>query len=316
MRGLPHHARGYVPAVRDSPPPPGPPEAAQTDAPPSDERRVAVLLTVGDDTLPEYESLRRHARAAGRPLLVLTARTPEPAAIPIGSPVHLLGHRSGVKAATKLAWTHPGGVASVALVGGASLPSDVAAELHRRGLPLLVLPDDDIEVAAGPLLRFWERWDAERVLLATTLTHDTAEVPRARRLLRSVLADVPLLSASRADDAELATSELVTNVVVHARTPAALRVTQRGDVLTITVRDAGPRQDAEPRLDHGRGLSLVAAVADRCGGWTDERGTTVWCWFDGRQPVTAPPDAPVVGSSAAHGSTAGAAAAPSEHESR
>jgi anti-sigma regulatory factor (Ser/Thr protein kinase) len=75
-------------------------------------------------------------------------------------------------------------------------------------------------------------------------------------------------------------SELVTNVVQHAGTPA--RVTMElADRLLVTVEDTGtwstPRTTRE---DHsavqGRGLALVAAVSDAMGHARGVEGSTVW----------------------------------------
>jgi anti-sigma regulatory factor (Ser/Thr protein kinase) len=75
-------------------------------------------------------------------------------------------------------------------------------------------------------------------------------------------------------------SELVTNVVQHAGTPA--RVTMElADRLLVTVEDTGtwstPRTAPEDHLAaQGRGLALVAAVCDAMGHTRGVDGSTVW----------------------------------------
>ncbi|WP_328332815.1 MULTISPECIES: ATP-binding protein [unclassified Streptomyces] len=92
---------------------------------------------------------------------------------------------------------------------------------------------------------------------------------------------------SSADVAELLTSELVTNALVH---------TDRGAVVTAGVGPAGLRVEVrdftngqpEPRgatdeSTHGRGLLLVQALADAWGVRTHEVGKSVWFELEGGQ---------------------------------
>lgn len=82
------------------------------------------------------------------------------------------------------------------------------------------------------------------------------------------------------DAAELATSELVTNAVLHARTDVELALARNGDGLRVEVSDRstmmpaprGFREDATT----GRGLSLVRALAQDAGVDVDDDGKTVW----------------------------------------
>lgn len=91
------------------------------------------------------------------------------------------------------------------------------------------------------------------------------------------------------ETAELALSELVTNVVMHARTTAEVTLHLGGGVLSVAVRDWGgavaavepawPVElpgDDDPLLVFGRGLGLVAALVDRWGTGRDLTGTTAW----------------------------------------
>ena len=81
------------------------------------------------------------------------------------------------------------------------------------------------------------------------------------------------------DLAVLLTSELVTNAVVHARTPVRLTV-YLDEVLTVEVADGSPvlpvAHGVSPEEDRGRGLSLVARLADRWGSRREGDGKVVW----------------------------------------
>lgn len=100
----------------------------------------------------------------------------------------------------------------------------------------------------------------------------------ARRAVRQFLAEAGAGPRSQ-EVAELLVSELVTNVMEHARTTARVSVSVADDIARIEVTDDGP---GEPRLtdrdyDHGYGLWLVDCLAQswgvsRRGGWDK----TVW----------------------------------------
>lgn len=114
--------------------------------------------------------------------------------------------------------------------------------------------------------------------------------PRAagavRRFLREQLDSWGVVDDT-IDSAALCASELVNNVVMHARSPFRLDVHLEAGVLTVTVRDVGvgPDDDEEahapvPEDDtmrvFGRGLTLVDAIADRWGSNRDGSGTIAW----------------------------------------
>ncbi|HEY3733351.1 MAG TPA: ATP-binding protein [Streptosporangiaceae bacterium] len=109
-----------------------------------------------------------------------------------------------------------------------------------------------------------------------------AIVPSARRFVRGVLDGRP-----RAHDLELIASEMISNAIRH--TPAGAP----GGTFTLTVQ-AGRRQarievsgpasgewqhdrDAGcPDDEDGRGLAIIAALADTFGHHADSAGQTVW----------------------------------------
>jgi pimeloyl-ACP methyl ester carboxylesterase/anti-sigma regulatory factor (Ser/Thr protein kinase) len=162
---------------------------------------------------------------------------------------------------------------------------------------------EDPTATAQRLQEFWDRWQP-RPLLSLSLSHDTSSVPRARRAVRRALDS--LLAGRDLDDAELLTSELVSNALVHATAPVELGCAQRGAMVEIVVSDSGPGArsatgDAGLRRDHhGRGLTIVERVAHRCGWRAGPSGTSVWCWL--------PVSRPSAGSGWTHGAAAGASA--------
>ena len=84
---------------------------------------------------------------------------------------------------------------------------------------------------------------------------------------------------SLVDTATLLTSELATNVVLHARTGFRLSIVLDGD-LTIEVWDGSTTEpvsgEMDPSAERGRGLQVIQALADRWGTRPDGEGKTVW----------------------------------------
>ncbi|MFI0711447.1 ATP-binding protein [Streptomyces inhibens] len=117
------------------------------------------------------------------------------------------------------------------------------------------------------------------------LPHIPEAVSVVRRRVRTVLADWNL-APDLAEDALLVISELITNAVVHALPPAALRLSRVGAdgrcALRVEVTDAGPvaadgRPAVEPYADeHGRGLGIVTALSAECGTRVHAGGITRW----------------------------------------
>ncbi len=101
---------------------------------------------------------------------------------------------------------------------------------------------------------------------------------------------------SLGDSAAVCTSELVTNAVVHARSPFRLAVERRPAELVITVEDTSttgvPAARRPGRFSEGgRGLILVDALSSRWGYRVGGRGKVVWCSFATRRgPASAGPD--------------------------
>ncbi|MDO0927214.1 ATP-binding protein [Streptomyces sp. TG1A-8] len=126
---------------------------------------------------------------------------------------------------------------------------------------------------------------------------DPAEVGRARRWVRSRLAGLGTgADESLTETVVLLVSELVTNAVVHTGRPAVLRLSLPGaaaqgaapPAVRLEVADSSSRPPA-PRCagrdaTGGRGLALVACLADRWGWSPDGVGKSIWCELDPCSP--------------------------------
>ena len=110
-----------------------------------------------------------------------------------------------------------------------------------------------------------------------------APISDARHLVMSYL-DVRGMPPALVADAALATSELVTNALVHGRPPIELRLRLEGTEVLVEVRDRATYQPRKLRPDetdeHGRGLQIVAAISTRWGTRPTEHGKAVWCVLD------------------------------------
>jgi anti-sigma regulatory factor (Ser/Thr protein kinase) len=83
------------------------------------------------------------------------------------------------------------------------------------------------------------------------------------------------------DDVQLLLTELITNVIIHARTDFQVRVESSGDGVRVEVIDGNPTMPAAgtlaPGALSGRGLTLVESVASRWGAQHKKGdGKTVW----------------------------------------
>jgi anti-sigma regulatory factor (Ser/Thr protein kinase) len=89
------------------------------------------------------------------------------------------------------------------------------------------------------------------------------------------------------EDALLVISELIANVIDHARTPFRLTVHPDdpiGPTLQVAVEDSSTalpvQQPYEPYAVRGRGLQIVDQIATRWGYQTHHNGKTVWATLD------------------------------------
>ncbi|WP_405614003.1 ATP-binding protein [Streptomyces sp. NBC_01508] len=108
-------------------------------------------------------------------------------------------------------------------------------------------------------------------------------IPATRQFVREAVIDWAL--ADRLDDVLLCVSELATNALVHGVPPGRgyrLRLWLLADgVFRIEVHDSGDGRPSvrEPYGESGRGLMLVAALADKWGVGERDPGKIVWCEF-------------------------------------
>jgi anti-sigma regulatory factor (Ser/Thr protein kinase) len=109
--------------------------------------------------------------------------------------------------------------------------------------------------------------------------HHTAP-SAARRLVRDAC-DIWLLPPEVREIAELVCTELVTNAVEHAHSSSQLTLTCTRSTLRLSVRDYCPTPIPRPRpIDvnafRGRGLHLVACLAQVWGVHQQPDGKTIW----------------------------------------
>ncbi|MCU1400306.1 MAG: hypothetical protein JWN62_3415 [Acidimicrobiales bacterium] len=111
-----------------------------------------------------------------------------------------------------------------------------------------------------------------------TLDGVPSDAALARAAVLDMLSDqVPVVMVR---DAVLMTSELVSNVVLHAPGVAVLRASLEGGTLRVEVEDSSPLlpvvTDDGPRIVGGHGLRLIADLASDWGVRLGGLGKTVW----------------------------------------
>ena len=120
-----------------------------------------------------------------------------------------------------------------------------------------------------------------------------SSVPAAREWVTELLGQAP---AQLCQTAALLVSELATNVVRHAGTPqfvVDVEFTGADGRLWVGVTDTGaglpvPRTP-DVTAEHGRGLQLVASLADRWGAQRRRSTREKTVWFELNDPPTAGP---------------------------
>ena len=107
-------------------------------------------------------------------------------------------------------------------------------------------------------------------IVELSLPNDARAAGRARRTVRDTLTRWRL--PSLIDGCVLAVSELVTNALRHGRPPIGMLVRRGAHDVRLDVQDADPHQaegqrsgNAKDTAESGRGLDIVAALADATG---------------------------------------------------
>jgi anti-sigma regulatory factor (Ser/Thr protein kinase) len=115
--------------------------------------------------------------------------------------------------------------------------------------------------------------------LELQLPHTTESVRRARRTIAAFL-DPSEVPVSVVDDLLLLVSELVTNAVVHAGSPAVVRLDADVERIKVAVADRDGQApnitDPDPLSSSGRGVLLVDRLAARWGVEPQCEGKVVW----------------------------------------
>ena len=121
---------------------------------------------------------------------------------------------------------------------------------------------------------------AQQQIQSATFPRQLRSAPLARHFVTEAIGRHPA-----ADDAVLLTSELVTNVLVHARDATAVTVIATVTAALIRVDVHDDRQTGIPhwreagdQAEDGRGFQIVNALARRWG-FTREQDRTC-CWFE------------------------------------
>lgn len=252
----PSHAAAITEAVRRSVP--SPRFFAELDA----ATTLGELLVDGKFDMGTFDSVvgaltRQAAESHGRVRVY-------------GEMVDLLWEQGNVAGALELErmWNTLGEVVPLSLLCAYS--STLTAE---PGLATAVATVCDLHceiVSTGPSL---ERAEAARWF------PNGAHIPRHARLF---VAET-LSSWGReelVDDAVLVTTELVTNAIMHARSPFTVSIRRNDGSVTIGVGDRAPvpvsHQVPEPSDVSGRGLLLVDALSDSWGQSVEADGKLVW----------------------------------------
>jgi anti-sigma regulatory factor (Ser/Thr protein kinase) len=116
-------------------------------------------------------------------------------------------------------------------------------------------------------------------VLSVDLPPEPSSATRARALTRDRLGES--CSPDTLETVALLVTELVTNAILHARTPLQLTVEARPGYLRICVVDESRDQPAVRHFETdavtGRGLALVEQLASSWGVDQTPSGKAVWC---------------------------------------
>lgn len=190
----------------------------------------------------------------------------------------------------------PGPADDLAAAFALDVPDDFdtdawAAALWRThpGLPIAFAWSNPGTTSWAPQCSRWlerttspvpDHWGWSRRHLGAALPADASAASIARQLVRAL--DVGDDDPEFVDSLVLAVSELATNAARHGRPPVRLDVVAHGSGVYLGVQDDGSdhlprRREAHDFEEAGRGLSIVAAVADWWGVTAQADRVLVWC---------------------------------------
>jgi anti-sigma regulatory factor (Ser/Thr protein kinase) len=161
----------------------------------------------------------------------------------------------------------------------------------------VVAAHDDLDALADTAMELASGSDDAALLLVKVPTDVDSrsrtvvvEVPRERALLLDVRGQARRAMRSWqlldevVDTATLLASELATNALVHGLGRVELRLRLTRDRLVLEAVDSGHhmprRRRAGDEDEGGRGLQLVASLADRWGARATDEGKVVWAELD------------------------------------
>ena len=161
-------------------------------------------------------------------------------------------------------------------------PVDRVRDELLAGMQLPLDHDDDVAL----LVVHVPQWLGERALLfrsaAVDLVGGTEIAAHARAFASGVLRSWQL-GDELCDTGVLAVSELVANAAIHGRPPVRLRLRRTDRRLIVDVCDGDDhlprRRLAEATDEDGRGIGIVASLADSWGCRQLPEGKSVWCEF-------------------------------------
>lgn len=175
------------------------------------------------------------------------------------------------------------GIAALAdAISGADRPLEEFADVVLQRLELDSLGgDDDVALLLARSAPATTAGSPERSM---RLQLSSGEEParRARAYANGVLSAWRLPQALR-EDIVVVVGELVANAVLHSGVAQEMRLRRTARRVVLEVLDRSPRapqpRPADPQAESGRGLHLVAQLADRWGARPLDGGKSVWCEF-------------------------------------
>lgn len=116
------------------------------------------------------------------------------------------------------------------------------------------------------------------------LPSDASSLREGRRFVAKTLREWRV-DETRIEPVLLVANELVANAIVHARSAPVLSLAEAGSDLMLRVADSSPSAPVARAVTSdesgGRGLIMVAALADRWGFDAHSSGKVVWVAFEG-----------------------------------